>query len=133
MQQQESRIADFLQNKVQQETIDQAWKYVIDSVYGNKLRLVTSKATKPIPKKITSTELAKFDLWKTETIQIMEKEEARKMLGAKRKQIKEGKVFIRLKDQAFEITEFVRQEVKDHYKQLLKREFASPGKERCSS
>jgi hypothetical protein len=133
MQQQESRIANFLQKEVQQETIERAQKYVIDSVYENRVRLVTSTAKEPIPKKIMSKELAKFNLWKAEDIQIMETEEASRMLGVRRNQIKEGNVFVRLEDRTFEITEFVRQEVKDHYKQLLKREFASPEKkERCS-
>lgn len=132
MQQQESQIANFLQKEVQEETIKRAWKYVIDSVYDGKFRLVTSKSKKPIPKKIISKELAKFNLWKTEGIQIMETEEAFRTLGVRRNQIKEGKVFVRLGDRTFEITEFVRQEVKDHYKQLLEREFAPPEKkERC--
>jgi hypothetical protein len=133
MQQQESRIANFLKKEVQQETIERAQKYVIDSVYENRVRLVTSTAKESIPKKIMSKELAKFNLWKAEDIQIMETEEASRMLGVRRNQIKEGNVFVRLEDRTFEITEFVRQEVKDHYKQLLKREFASPEKkERCS-
>jgi hypothetical protein len=38
-------------------------------------------------------------------------------------QIREGAVFVRLGEKTFEITEFVRQEVKDHYVSLLEREF----------
>lgn len=126
MHQQESQIKDFLQKEVREENITEVRKFVIDSVIEDKFRLLTSIAKGPVPKKIMSKQLAKFDLWKPESSEIIETEKAFQTIGVRRNQIKEGKVFIRLRDKTFEITEFVRQEVKDHYKRLLEREFTPP-------
>ena len=103
--------------------IENAQKFVIDSVYDGKFRLVISKTSRSFPKNITSKDLAKFENWNTEKSEIIKKEKAYKTLGVRSNRIIEGKVFVKLEDQTFEITEFVRQEVKEHYKQLLKREF----------
>ena len=129
MQQQNSQIKNFLQKEVKEVTIRKAWKYVIDSVHDDKFRLLTSKAKKPIPKKIASKELAKFDLWRAESSEIMETKQAhfeRSVYGGIR--LKRERCSLRLDDKTFEITEFVRQEVKDHYKLLLEREFTPPEK-----
>ena len=124
MQQQESQIQNFLTKEVQDETIEKAWKYVIDSVTDDKFRLLTSEAKKPIPRNITAKKLAKFSLWKDKSPEIVETKKALKTIGLRKSQVKEGKVFVRLGNKTLEITEFVRQEVKGHYTSLLQREFA---------
>lgn len=128
MRQQASQIENFLQKEVQEETIEKAWKYVIDSVVDDKFRLLKSEAKKPVPRKITGKELAKFDCWKEKGSEVIETKKAFRTIGVRRNQVKEGKVFVRLGVKTFEITEFVRQEVKDHYRRLLEREFTPPEK-----
>jgi hypothetical protein len=120
---QESQIESFLAKKSQNETIEPAWKYVIDSVIDDKFRLLISKPKKPVPKEIKAAQLAKFSLWKEDDTIIVEMKNAFEKIGVPKDQIREGGVFVRLGDKTFEITEFVRQEVKDHYVSLLEREF----------
>ena len=123
MRQQESRIKSYLQKKDLKEPIGLIWKYVIDSVIDDKFRLLISKPKKPVPKEIKVAQLAKFSLWKEDEIAIIDTKKAFEKIGVPKDQIREGAVFVKLGEKTFEITEFVRQEVKDHYVSLLEREF----------
>jgi hypothetical protein len=123
MHQQESRIKSYLQKTDLKETIGPVWKYVIDSVIDDKFRLLISKPKKPVLKEIKAAQLARFNLWKECDIVIVETKNAFKKIGVPKDQIREGAVFVRLGEKTFEITEFVRQEVKDYYVSLLEREF----------
>jgi hypothetical protein len=123
MRQQESRIKSYLQKKDLKEPIGLIWKYVIDSVIDDKFRLLISKPKKPVPKEIKVTQLAKFGLWKEDETAIIDTKKAFERIGVSKDQIREGAVFVKLGEKTFEITEFVRQEVKDHYVSLLEREF----------
>ena len=128
MQQQESQIKNFQQSEVETETINIAYRYVIDSVIEDKFRLLTSEPKIPISRGTTAKQLASFDLWKESMPKVVELKNVFREIGVRRNQIKEGKVFVKLENKTFDLTEFVRQEVKDHYCGLLKREFASPEK-----
>ena len=106
-------------------------KFTIDSVINNKFRLIVSKLKKPLlinpemfkeKEKNFSRKLAKFDIWKREKSEAVLLEDAFSRLGVRKSKIKEGKVFVRFENETFEITEYVREEVKNHYLPLLKRE-----------
>ena len=106
-------------------------KFTIDSVINNKFRLIVAKLKKPLlinpemfkeKEKNFSRKLAKFDIWKREKSEAVLLEDAFSRLGVRKSKIKEGKVFVRFENETFEITEYVREEVKNHYLPLLKRE-----------
>lgn len=122
MRQQRSRVENFLQREVETEVIERAWKFVIDSVIDDKFRLLTSVSKEPIPKTSKIEELATFEIWDEYGSEIVETKNAFSRLGVRASEIRETKVFVRFGNKTFEITEFVRQESKNHYLPLLKRE-----------
>jgi hypothetical protein len=123
MRQQGSQVENFLQKEVQKKSIGHAKKFVVDSVIDDKFRVLTSVSKTPIPKTIKVEELAKFDLWERSESDVIAIKDAFQKIGVRANQIKEANVFVKLEDKTFEITEFVRQEIKNHYLPLVKREF----------
>ena len=123
MHKQESQIENFLAKENPNETIEPVLKYVIDSVHDDRFRMLISKPKKLITKGTKASQLAKFNLWKDCGEEIVETKNAFKMIGVQKDQIREGAVFVKLGEKTFEITESVRQEVKDPYIKLLEREF----------
>ena len=132
---QEAQIANFMKKKIKDTPRLQfgtdVTKFTIDSVINNKFRLIVSKLKKPLlidsemfkeKEKNFSRKLAKFDIWKREKSEAVLLEDAFSRLGVRKSKIKEGKVFVRFENETFEITEYVREEVKNHYLPLLKRE-----------
>lgn len=132
---QEAQIFNFMQKKITETPRivfgTEVTKFTIDSVVNNAFRLIICKLKEPLfinsemfkeKKKKFSKEFAKFDIWKrTGTEEVLLKD-AFSRLGVKKPKIKEGKVFVKFENKTFEITEYVRQVVKNHYLPLLKRE-----------
>jgi len=135
---QESQIRNFIQKRIKEKPIGYATKYTIDSVINNTLRLLTSKSITPIPMnaeflydepdflgpdKSLGHYFARFNIWGKSEDRVVLLRNASSELGVEKDQIKEGKVFVNFENKTFEITEFVRQEIKNHYVPLLKREY----------
>jgi hypothetical protein len=97
-------------------------KYVVDSVTDDKFRLLISKTNKPFLGPITAAKLAKFSKWKLSSTEIMETKKAMKVLGIPENKVLEGRVFVKLGSNIFEISEHTREEIKRHYRPLLNRE-----------
>ena len=104
---------------------EQVFKFTIDSVIDDKFRIIISNSKEPVRGHLEAKFLARFDMWRDPPkIEIAEKKEAFKRYGIRSGQIKETKVFLKYphSQRAVEITEFVREESKNHYLPLLKRE-----------
>jgi hypothetical protein len=125
---QRSRVEERL-GDIKEEEVSSATKYVIDSVYEDKFRVLVSRLRKPIPKSEGVNGLARFDVWEAvggDDLLIRSKKDAFKELGIMADQVEEGRVFVRFSpgdnSRAVEITEFVREESKSHYLALVKKE-----------
>lgn len=128
MMMQRSQVEEHL-SQVQGEEVFSAAKYVIDSVYEDKFRVLVSRQKEPIPKSAGVKGLARFDVWEPveeDEFMIREKRRAFSEFGIRADQVEEGRVFVRIpadgKAKALEITEFVRDESKSQYLALVKKE-----------
>jgi hypothetical protein len=126
MTQQRSQVEHFLHKEIETEIIDRVWKYVVDSVIDDKFRLLTSVTKEPLPRTSNIEELSSFEIWDEYSSEIVELRNAFRRIGVRADRIREGKVFLRFGNKSFEITEFVRQESKNHYVPLLEREHTPP-------
>jgi hypothetical protein len=106
-------------------------KFTIDSVINDKFRLIVSELKEPLllnsemlkkKNEDFGKKLANFNLWKRIGSEAVSLKDAFSRIGVKKPDIKEGKVFVRFENETFEITEYVREAVKNHYLPLLKRE-----------
>jgi len=110
------------------EEVSSATKYVIDSVYEGRYRVLVSHLRRPIPRSAGIKGLASFDAWTVDGGDEFLIRETRNSseFGIRADQVGEGRVFVRLpgdeKARALEITEFVREESKSHYRALVRRE-----------
>lgn len=121
---QKANLQKYLSHEFPVNEFDEVYKFTIDSVIDDKFRVLISKSKDPVPRLIQAEALANFEMWKEDGIVTDEKRNAYKKYGIRSNQIEETKVFIKFLDspKALEITEFVRQESKNHYLPLLKRE-----------
>lgn len=106
-------------------------KFTIDSVINDKFRLIISELKEPLlfssemlkeKNQIFGKKLANFNLWKRIGSEAVTLKDAFSRIGVRKTNIKEGKVFVRFENETFEITEYVREAVKNHYLPLLERE-----------
>ena len=112
-----------------EEMLSSATKYVIDSVYEDRYRVLVSHLRRPISRSAGIEGLASFEAWEAEggdEFLIRERKNAFSEFGIRADQVEEGRVFVRLPGdgKALEITEFVRDESKSHYKALIMKERA---------
>ena len=102
-------------------------RYVVDSVLGKSLRILVSKPrTEGLPSRILE-EILDFDTWRSEEEVVVPEEEAARMIGIRRFELGERRVFLQLTVPgrhpiATEVTKFVRQQAKAVYGKLLQRE-----------
>ena len=123
-------LSEFLDMELEGEEITEAKKYTIDSIYEDRYRIIVSNLKRPVKKAIGADGLAEFQVWEDEDDLFLEKEDK---LYPTRKRVAdalqvdpdlltERKVFIRIQQRTFDITEQVRQVSKKLYKRLLVRE-----------
>jgi hypothetical protein len=121
LEQEATPINAFLHDLNQAEKNASIMKYTIDSANDDRFRLLISEPFRPFSEPITATRLAQFNKWKTSSTVVVHRRKAM-LFGIPANRVKEGEVFVKLGSKTFEITEHVRQEVKSHYKSLLRRE-----------
>jgi hypothetical protein len=104
------------------ETVEVAERFTVDSIIGDYLRILVAKPAKPI-ENLTKSALARFDVWGKENETVLKRNEAAMMIGVKSDSLLEGRVFVRIEKQTFDISKLVRKKSKKAYAPLLCREF----------
>jgi len=82
-----------------EEELSSATKYVIDSVYEDRYKVLVSHLRRPIPRSAGVKGLANFDAWEGEggdEFMIRERRKAFPEFGIRADQVEEGRVFVRL-------------------------------------
>ena len=102
--------------------MEEAQRFTVDSVIGDYLRILVAKPAKPIETPSKSA-LARFDTWDKENEKVLKRNEAAMMIGVKPASLLEGRVFVRIQKQTFDISKLVRRKSKKAYAPLLCREF----------
>ncbi len=135
-------LSDFLENEFEGKAISEAEKFTIDSIVGERYRILVANLKKPVPKKDGGKGLAQFNVWSEdedlfleqakEEMKYPKREEVSNLLRISADELTERQVFVRIQGQTFNITEHVREESKDIYTRLLEREL-SPSKRREGS
>ena len=104
------------------ETVEVAQRFTVDSVIGDYLRILVAKPEKPI-ETLSKPTLARFDVWGKENEKVLKRNEAAMLIGVKPASLLEGRVFVRIREQTFDISKLVRKKSKKAYAPLLSREF----------
>jgi hypothetical protein len=107
---------------IESESVEEAQRFTVDSVIGNYLRILVAKLTKPVATPSMSA-LVPFNIWEKENEKVLTPKEAAMMIGVKPAYLLEGRVFVRIREQTFDITKLVRKKSKKVYAPLLSREF----------
>jgi hypothetical protein len=102
--------------------VEEAQRFTVDSIIGDYLRILVAKLAKPVQTPSMSA-LVPFNIWEKEVEKVVTPKEAAMMIGTKPASLLEGRVFVRIREQAFDITKLVRKKSKKTYAPLLSREF----------
>ncbi len=111
-----------IDSNIEGESVEEAQRFTVDSVIGDYLRILVAKLAKPVQTPSMSA-LVPFNIWEKEVEKVVTPKEAALMIGTKPASLLEGRVFVRVREQAFDITKLVRKKSKKAYAPLLSREF----------
>ena len=123
-------LSDFLENEFEGKAISEAEKFTIDSIVGERYRILVANLKKTVPKKDGDEEL--FQEGGKEGKKYPKRDEVSNLLQIDADELIERQVFVRVQGQTFNITEHVREVSKDIYTKLLEREL-SPSRRREGS
>ena len=123
-------VSDFLEKEFRGKAISDAKKYTIDSIVGDRLRILVANLEKPVLKEKGGKGLAEFDVWSRDEELILDEEgvkypdrgEIANLLMISADELAEGQVFVRTQGRTFNITEKVRAISKHIYTRLVERE-----------
>jgi len=135
-------LSDFLESEFKGEVISEAEKFTIDSIVGERFRILVANLKEPVPKEEGGKGLANFNVWNEDEELFQEggkegkkypkRDEVSNRLQIDVDELTERQVFVRIQGQTFNITEHVREVSKDIYTKLLEREL-SPSRRREGS
>jgi hypothetical protein len=111
-----------IDSNIEGESVEEAQRFTVDSIIGDYLRILVAKLAKPVQTPSMSA-LVPFNIWEKEVEKVVTPKEAAMMIGTKPASLLEGRVFVRIREQAFDITKLVRKKSKKTYAPLLSREF----------
>ncbi len=127
-------LSDFLENEFEGKAISEAEKFTIDSIVGERYRILVANLKKNVPKKDGGKGLAQFNVWNEDEELFQEggkegkkypkRDEVSNRLQIDADELTERQVFVRIQGQTFNITEHVREVSKDIYTKLLERELS---------
>jgi len=117
---------EFIKEHIKGKRVNEARRFTVDSIDNRSLRILVAALARPIEKSLAISGLASVEAWEEEREEVVTRRKAAEMIGVAPADLLERRVFIRIKEHTFDITQLVRQERKKLYASLLSREILRP-------